>query len=142
MLVKAWKEPKIRRKFVVPFGLSLILFALLQFISPGAAVPAIAGLIGVYIIWSAFTFRPREALARVGEYYERLRSAPVSGNVSIFFNILAIIPFLVGILFGFEEAGKQADYARRALAFVGGSVVWFLFGFLTLEAGRVVEAFV
>ena len=142
MLVKAWKEPKIRRKFVVPFGLSLILFALLQFISPGAAVPAIALLIGLYIIWSAFTIRPREALARLAEYYERVRSAPVTGNLSIFFNLLAIIPFLVGILLGFEEAGKQSDYARRALGFVGGSVVWFLFGFLTLEAGRVVEAFV
>src|SRR5436309_8529010 len=101
MLAKAWKEPKIRRKFVVPFGLSLILFAILQFISPCSAVPVIAGLIGLYIIWSAFTFRPREVLGRIVESYERIRSAPASGNLTVFFAVLAFIPFLVGLFFGF-----------------------------------------
>jgi len=140
MLAKAWKEPKIRRKFVVPFGLALILFGMFSVLSPALAVPGIALILGVYIIWSAFTIRPREALARVAEYYERIRSAPVTGNFAIYFVILATIPFLVGIVFGLQEAAKQTDYAQKALAFVGGSVVWFLFGFLTLESGRVVEA--
>ena len=142
LMVRAWGDPKIRRKFVVPLGLSLILFGLLWRIDQLLAVTSITLLIGVYVIWSAYAFRPRDALARLSEYYERVRAAPVSGNVSVFFNILAIIPFLVGVFFGFQEANKQDEYVRKALAFVGGSVVWLLFGFLTLEAGRVVEAYV
>jgi len=142
LMVRAWKDPKIRRKFVVPLGLSLILFSLLWGIEPVLAVTSITFLIGVYIIWSAYAIRPRDALARLSDYYERVRSAPVTGHVAVFFNILAIIPFLVGVFFGVQEANKQEDYVRQALAFVGGSVVWILFGFLTLEAGRVVEAYV
>jgi putative membrane protein len=142
MLAKAWKDPKIARKFVVPLGLSLILFSALWFVNPAAAVPAIAFLLGLYILWSAFSFRPREALAKAADYYERVRSAPITGNLSVFFRILAVIPFLVGVFFGWQQAGNQSEYVRKALAFVGGSVVWFLFGFLTLEAGRVAEAYV
>ena len=118
MLAKAWKDPKIARKFVVPFGLSLILFSLLWFISPGAAVPGIAFLIGLYVLWSAFSFHPREALERVVGTYDRVRTAPVTGNVSIFFNITAIIPFLIGIGSGVQAAGRQAEWVDRSLAFV------------------------
>ena len=142
MLAKAWKDPKIARKFVVPFGLSLILFSLLWFISPGAAVPGIAFLIGLYVLWSAFSFHPREALERVVGMYDRVRTAPVTGNVSIFFNITAIIPFLIGIGSGVQAAGRQAEWVDRSLAFVIGSLFWFVLGFLLIEAGRAAEAFV
>lgn len=142
LIARAWKDPKIRRKFVVPLGLSLILSAFLFALSPTLALPGIALLLGVYIIVSAFTIRPRDAIARVAEMYERVRTAPVTGDVSVFFNLIAIIPFLVGLFFGIQEANREAEYVNKFLAFVGGSLVWFLFGFLTLEAGRVVEAYV
>ena len=142
MIARAWKDPKIRRKFVVPFGLSLILFGLLWFVSPSAAVPAIALLIGFYIIWSAFSFHPRDVLSRLRALYERARMAPVTGDLSIYFNLIAIIPFLVGLFSGVELASRAMEYLDKFLFFVVGSLLWFLLGFLTLEAGRAAEAYV
>ncbi|MBI4417038.1 MAG: DUF373 family protein [Euryarchaeota archaeon] len=142
LIAKSWKDPKIRRKFVVPLGLSLIMFGLFWIVSPGLAIPAIAFLVGLYVILSAFTIRPREALHRLVDAYERIRSAPITGNLAIFFNLIAIVPFLVGVFFGIQEANRERDYVNKFLAFVGGSLVWLLLAFLTLEAGRVVEAYV
>lgn len=142
LIARSWKDPKIRRKFVVPFGLSLILFAFFSIINPGLAGPGIALLLGLYIIVSAFTFHPRDVVDKIKETYERVRSAPVTGNLSIFFNLIAIIPFLVGFSFGVQQSNQEAEYIDKVLAFIGGSILWFLFGFLTMEAGRVVEAYV
>ena len=142
LIVRSWKDPKIRRKFVVPLGGSLILFGLFSILNSGLAVPGIALLLGLYIIISAFTFRPREALARIRESYERVRAAPITGNLSIFFSLIAIVPFLVGLFLGIQEANHASEYVNKFLAFVGGALVWFLLGFLTLEGGRVVEAYV
>jgi putative membrane protein len=140
MIARAWKDPKIRRKFVVPLGLSLILFGLLYFVNSSWAVPAIALLIGLYIIVSAFTFHPRDLVEKVKEAYERVRAAPVTGDFSIFFNLIAVVPVLVGIFFGIQEANRKPELVKQFLAFVGGSLVWFILAFLTVEFGRVVEA--
>lgn len=140
MMARSWKDPKIRRKFVVPLGLSLMLFGLLWVASPDLAVPGLALLLGVYIIVSAFTFRPRDVIAKASELYERVRTAPVTGNLSVFFNLIATVPFLVGLFFGIQQANEQREYVNKFLAFVGGSLFWILLGFLTIEAGRAAEA--
>ncbi|HKZ63316.1 MAG TPA: DUF373 family protein [Thermoplasmata archaeon] len=142
MIARAWKDPKIRGKFVVPLGLSLILFGVLWFFSPAAAVPAIATVLGVYIIWSAFTFRPRDVIQWMRDLYGRARMAPVTGNLGIYFNLIAIIPFLVGLLGGIQLASRPSEILDKALFFLAGSILWFLLGFLTIEAGRAAEAYV
>ncbi len=140
LIARSWRDPKIRRKFVVPLGLALILFGVLWRVGPELAVPAIAVLLGAYIIWSAFSFRPRDVFARIRDVYERARSAPETGDVAIFFNFLAIIPFLVGLFFGVQEARQEAELVTGFLSFLGGSIAWILLGVMTIEAGRVVEA--
>lgn len=140
LIARSWKDPKIRRKFVVPLGLSLILFGALALKAPDAAMPGLALLLGAYIIFSAFTFHPRDLVDKVKGAYERVRAAPVTGDLSIFFNLIALVPFLVGLFFGIQEAGKKPDLVTQFLAFVGGSLVWWIFGFLTIEFGRGVEA--
>src|SRR3990170_3218027 len=35
LIARSWKDPKIRRKFVVPLGLSLILFGAFWIVAPG-----------------------------------------------------------------------------------------------------------
>ena len=140
LITRSWKDPKIRRKFVVPLGLSLILFGALARLSPEAAIPGLALLLGAYIIFSAFTFRPQDLVDKVKGAYERVRTAPVTGDLSIFFNLIAIVPFLVGLFFGIQEAGKKSELVTQFAAFVGGSLVWWFFGFLTIEFGRGVEA--
>src|SRR2546427_9029147 len=142
LIARSWKDPKIRRKFVVPLGLTLILFGLLAAAGLTQAFQAIAILLGAYIIWSAFTFHPRDVLAKLGEAYERVRSAPVTGNFSFFFNLLAVIPFLVGLFFGIQVAIAEPELVAKFLSFVGNSLAWFVLGFLTIEAGRVVDAYV
>ena len=142
LIVRSWKDPKIRRKFVVPLGLSLMLFSLFWIVNPGLAVPGIAFLLGFYIIWSAFSFHPRDVLTRLHDVYERVRMAPVTGELSIYFNLIAIIPFGVGLLSGLDLANRTGDYLGKFLFFVVGSLLWLLLGFLTLEAGRAAEAYV
>jgi putative membrane protein len=142
LIARSWKDPKIRRKFVVPLGLSLILFGALARISPEAAMPGLALLLGAYIIFSAFTFDPRDLVERLKGAYERVRAAPVTGDLSVFFTIGAIIPFLLGLFFGIQEAQapRNLTLVTQFLAFVGGSIMWWIFGFLTIEFGRGVEA--
>jgi len=140
LIARSWKDPKIRPKFVVPLGLSLILFGALARLSPEAAIPGIALLLGAYIIVSAFTFHPRDLVDKLKRAYERVRTAPVTGDLSIFFNLIAIVPFLVGLVFGIQEMNKKQELVTKFLAFVGGSLVWWIFGFLTIEFGRGVEA--
>jgi len=142
LIARSWKDPKIRRKFVVPLGLSLILFGAFWIVAPGLAVPGIAFLLGFYIIWSAFSFRPRDVFSRLRDVYERVRMAPVTGELSIYFNLIAILPFLVGVISGVQLADRTGDYLNKLLFFVIGSLLWILLAFLTVEAGRAAEAYV
>src|SRR2546428_13140252 len=70
MIVKAMRNPKIRRKLVFPVGLALVVFRALFLFNP-ALPPALVGLaIGVYLLVISYAvFSVKDLLQKSADYY-------------------------------------------------------------------------
>ena len=141
VLARIVKEPKVRTKFVVPFALSVIIFALLYRVDSAWAVTSILLIFGFWLLLSSMPMTPREILAKPGEMYDRVRRSAVQGNVSLFFNLAAFILFLFALFFGLDLANRVTDYVQKFLLFTGASVFWFMLAVLTFEGGKVANAY-
>src|SRR5216117_4018341 len=117
------KNPKVRRKIVAP----------LVFI-----------LAGLYLLMISLPFQSvGDVLDRAGQMYNRLRDSVASGNLSIFFNVSALILVLVGISFGVDNASRvvEPSYVVKFLAGALASVWFFVLGLLLFEGGKVLTAY-
>src|SRR5438477_497324 len=81
--------------------------------------------------------------SRSGQMYNRLRDSVASGNLSIFFNVSALILVLVGISFGVDNASRvvEPSYVVKFLAGALASVWFFVLGLLLFEGGKVLTAY-
>src|SRR5437660_1475214 len=84
-----------------------------------------------------------DVLDRAGQMYNRLRDSVASGNLSIFFNVSALILVLVGISFGVDNASRvvEPSYVVKFLAGALASVWFFVLGLLLFEGGKVLTAY-
>src|SRR5436853_3468258 len=138
------KNPKVRRKIVAPLGFVLLLFGAIWLAVPGAAAALVLILAGLYLLMISLPFQSvGDVLDRAGELYNRLRDSVASGNLSIFFNVSALILVLVGISFGVDSASRVAEpsYVVKFLAGALASVWFFVLGLLLFEGGKVLTAY-
>lgn len=138
------RNPKVQRKVIAPLGFVLLLFGLISVVSAAAASAGIVILAAVYLLLISLPFSSvREVVERANHYYERVRDSVASGDVSIFFNVSALILLLVGISFGIDGAVKTPNdsYVIRSLTFVLNAVWFFVLGTLVFEAGKVLTAY-
>jgi putative membrane protein len=138
------KNPKVQRKVIAPLGFVLLLFGLISLISPPAAQAGVVILTAVYLLLISLPFSSvREVVEKANHYYERLRDSVASGDLSIFFNVSALILILVGISFGVDGAVRTPDasYVVRFLNFVLSAVWFFVLGTLVFEGGKVLTAY-
>jgi len=142
MIVKAMRNPKIRRKIVFPVGLSLVIFSALFLFNPALA-PALVGLaIGVYLLVISLPFSSlNEVLEKSGEWYRGLRGRFAARDFSPIFGIIAFIIILVGIGRGFDAVGTTQGYTQILVTFIGAFVWWFLVAVLLFESGKAVTAY-
>jgi len=141
---KQLKNPKVRRKVVAPLGLVLLLFGAIYLYNPLAAPALVLILAGLYLVLISLPFSSfRDVMGSVSGYYDRVRDSVASGDLSIFFNVSALIFLFVGIFVGADIALRSTDasYVVRFLSFVLGSVWWFVLGALTFEGGKVLNAY-
>src|SRR5438034_1606761 len=138
------KNPRVRRKIVAPLGFVLLLFGAIYLALPYAASGLALILAGLYLILISLPFTSlRDFFERSGQYYERVRDSVASGELSIFFNVSALILILVGVFFGADLASRSGEtsYVAQFLTFVFGSVWFFVIGALAFEGGKVISAY-
>src|SRR5438445_5296341 len=137
------KNPKVRRKIVAPLGFVLLLFGAIWLAAPIAAPALVLILAGLYLLMISLPFQSvGDVFDKAGRLYERIRDSVASGDLSIFFNVSALILLLVGIFFGADSAGRtlEPSYVVKFLTFALNSVWFFVLGTLLFEGGKVLSA--
>src|SRR3989454_5282020 len=148
MIVRAMRNPKIRRKIIFPVGLALVVFSALFLFNPAFA-PAIVGLtIGLYLLIISLPFRSlTEVIQKSIGYYGTLRRRFAARDFSPLFNLVAFIVVLLGISFGIDLArvtlgtNPGAPVTQLVVLFLAGSLWWFMVAILTFESGNAVTAY-
>ena len=138
------KNPKVRRKIVAPLGFVLLLFGAIWLAVPNAAPALVLILAGLYLLMISLPFQSvGDVFDKAGRVYERIRDSVASGDLSIFFNVSALILILVGIFFGADSAGRtlEPSYVVKFLTFSLNSVWFFVLGTLLFEGGKVLSAY-
>lgn len=159
VFVKALQDAKLRRKFLVPAALVLLIFGLLsltpkliQFAqNPGGvenpanlallsemALGTIALALGIFTL--AYAYRISERLAH---WYGRTRKAARTGSLSLVFAALAGILIVVGSFLGYDAAVKaqEAGAALVAVQFFSSALWLWVFALLAYESGRSIDRF-
>ncbi len=142
-LARQMKNPKIRRKIIAPLGFVLLLFGLIYLVNPFSASAIALILAGLYLILISLPFNSlRDVLDKAGEAYDRVRNSVIGGDLSIFFNVSALILVLVGAAFGADLAGRTpGGYVPQVLSFLLGALWWFTLAVLAFEGGKVLTAY-
>ena len=142
-LAKQMKNPKVRRKIIAPLGLVLLVFGALYWFNPFAA-PALALILtGLYLILISLPFQSLgDIVDYAGERYERIRNSVIAGDLSIFFNVTAVVLVIVGVAFGVQLAQATLNgTVAQALSFILGSLWWIVLAALVYEGGKVIAAY-
>src|SRR5438105_343653 len=138
------KNPKVRRKIVAPLGFVLLLFGAIWLAVPNAAPALVLILAGLYLLMISLPFQSvGDVFDKAGRVYARIRDSVASGDLSIFFNVSALILVLVGISFGVDSASRVAEpsYVVKFLAGALASVWFFVLVLLLLDGGKVLTAY-
>jgi putative membrane protein len=152
LLAKAMKDPRWRRVLVLPFALSFVALALVLLLQPQWALPAVLLVLGFYLLGRAYeeVLSPRGVWRRLSGAYGDLKGSLMSGRISLWFDLVAAITFLVALFVGFRAAfpAWSAPYddfitqtATVAVIFLIESFWIFILAFLLHEGGRVAEAY-
>lgn len=147
MIVRAMRNPKIRRKILFPIGLALTVFSALLYYSPAIA-PAIVGLaIGLYLLVISLPFHSVSDIAqRSVAWYDSVRARFGSRDFSLIFNVVAGILVLLGIARGVDVARSafakpDVSITDVVVSFIGDSIWWFIVAVLTVEFGQAMTAY-
>lgn len=160
MLMKTLRDEKMRRRWIVPLSLILIIwgavslyvkmvrFAETDYDDIGILSEMAWGVIGVvlgfYLIGWAYHWAER--------VYERMvntRKAVRQGSLTIPFAIFAFLVMVVGAFVGYDIASvyregllpEDRSLAISILLFISGAVWFIVFGLFTYESGKSVTAF-
>jgi putative membrane protein len=160
MVMKTLQDEKMRRRWIVPLSLVLIILGFSSFFtkliefSKGEyaelglitqmAVGAIGVVLGFYLIGWAYHWGDS-----IREKVERTRKSVKQGSLTIPFAIVAFVLVIVGFLVGYDLAivyregllPGERSIAISILLFVSGSVWFVVFGVFTYETGKSVTAF-
>ena len=135
-LVRAFKDPKLRAKTILPVALVLLILGLAA--AEGLILWGVIGLsilLGIYLIF--WTFDIDEAII------DSIRSASTDirqGSVAFGFGLFAFALVGVGFLQGYDAyfADSNGDL-DRVVQFLGSGLLWWIFAALVWETGRAVR---
>ncbi len=160
MIVKTLQDEKMRRRWVVPLSLILIIGGLLSLVTKviqfheggyadiGLVSQMTFGVIGVvlglYLVGWAYRWAER-----LSEWTTHTRRSLRQGSLAIPFAIIGLVLAVVGILIGYDMAmayrasllEHERSLAISILIFVSGSVWFIVFGVFSYETGNSVTAF-
>jgi putative membrane protein len=155
MVLKAFRDEKWRKRLLTPPGLILLLYGLLSFIpiafslmadGVGGFVTAsfapalISVILGSSLLLIAYpvSFSIKRGLRRIRDSYDDARSSVMSGDVTIFFNIVAWILIMLGGFYGLDASSATVNYVEKFFFFVGGFIWLFILGIYLHELGKII----
>lgn len=155
MIFKAFRDEKWRKRILTPPGLILLLYGLLAFIpiiisvmSEGwstilgaSFAPALVALIlGIsFLLWAyPINFSFKRGFRRIRDAYGDARSSVMSGDVTIFFSIVAWVLILLGVFYGVDAALRAQDFLQKFFFFLGGFIWLFIAGVYVYELGKII----
>jgi putative membrane protein len=160
MIVKTLQDEKMRRRWIVPLSLVLIIWGLLsvvvklvQFqegdyrdigIISQMAFGVIGVVLGLYLVGWAYRWAERTS-----ERLARMKRSIRQGSLAIPFAIVGLVLAVVGILIGYDMAltynegllPHERSLAISILVFVSGCVWFIVFGVFAYESGKSVTTF-
>jgi putative membrane protein len=155
MVMKAFRDEKWRKRLLTPPGLILLLYGLLSFIPIGFSLmtdgfpgfvtasfaPALISVIlGLSLLLIAYpiSFSVKRGIRRVRDAYDDAKTSLMSGDVTIFFNIVAWILIILGGFYGMDAAARTVNYVEKFFFFVGGFIWLFILGIYLHELGKII----
>jgi len=159
VVTKAFKEEKVRRKFLPLIGLPLLAYGLVVLLTVGILVynkgilelptsnlagGLIAFLLGAYLLFSAYAIGRRfsDFLDQIEESYRSFKFSLISGDVSVYFTITAVVLMLLSFFLGLEAFLNRGSGILQKFLYFLGSFLWpFILGLEFYEAGFVVTAY-
>ncbi len=144
LFAKAIRDPRVRRRIVLPIAISLVALALVLIFSPVLALPAVLGVLGLYLLVRAYEdiLSPRRIGRWVAAFYGNIKTSITSGRISVWFDLVAVVIFLVAIFIGWDAIRQPSgSIVQDAVVFLSASFWVFIMAFLLLEGGRVAEAY-
>ncbi len=131
-------DEQLRSTVLVPFGIALLLLPpLFYWLSPAAALAAVAGLLGAALLYKGL------AIDRlVAGVPERVREALYAGQVSVVTYVVAGGLTLVGLFFGALAAAELdtgVPVLVETMQFVHSAVPWLTIAGLTAAIGRLLD---
>ncbi len=160
MIVKTLQDEKMRRRWIVPLSLVLIIWGFLSFITKvirfqegdfediglvsQMAFGVIGMVLGFYMV--GWAYRWAETFSKK---MTNTRKSLRQGSLAIPFALIGIVLAVVGILIGYDMAlayretllAHERSMAVSILIFVSGSVWFVVFGVFSYETGKSVTAF-
>jgi len=160
MVMKTLQDEKMRRRWIVPLSLVLIIWGSLSFFTKSVEfsetdysdismlsqmAPGVIGIVlGFYLIGWAYHWGERAA-----HRIDRTKKSVRQGSLTIPFAIIGFVFIIVGVLVGYDISNiyregllpSERSLAVSILLFVSGSVWFFVFGVFAYESGRSITAF-
>ncbi len=160
MIIKTLQDEKIRRRWIVPVSLLLIIVGALSLFTKivqfaegdyedigllSQMTPGIVGVvIGLYLIGWAY-----QVMDRLLHRVSRTKRSVRQGSLTIPFAIVGLVLLLVGLLIGYDTATvyregllpESRSLSISIMLFVSGAVWFVVFGVFAYEAGKSITAF-
>jgi putative membrane protein len=140
---------KIRKRILVPIGLALLVFGIFALLEPlmqlfqggevsftNMGLAMIWAVVGAYLILFAYKVGDR---ARA--WWQNTRNAVLSGSALIPFAVLAVMLFLLGILYGLDAAlaDPGIELLEMSLLFMSGVLWMWVFAYFTFQVGLLIN---
>ena len=160
MIIKTLQDEKIRRRWIVPVSLLLIIVGSLSLFTKivqfaegnyedigllSQMTPGIVGVVlGLYLIGWAY-----QVMARLLHRVSRTKRSVKQGSLTVPFAIVGFVLLLVGLLIGYDTATvyregllpQSRSLSISILLFVSGAVWFVVFGVFAYETGKSITAF-
>lgn len=152
MIAKTLRDEKMRRRWIVPTSLLLILWSLFTILTitniikiPSAMALGVIGIVfGLYLLGWAYRWATSISVG-----IARAKRAIRQGSLTIPLTIVALVLVIIGVLIGYDNATvyregllpNQRSLAISILLFVSGASWFVVFGVFAYESGKSMTAF-
>jgi len=160
LIVKTFKDQRMRRKILSPFIIILLIWGMIGFLIPfvtglvwsgvdylvnipNYALPMIIFALGLYFLYLAYpiSFSITGVYKRITRAYKRIKRSIVSGDFSLVFTLIGVILIVIGIFMGLDAALGAKSAVASVFYFIVGALLWVILGVLTHEGGKVAKAY-
>lgn len=142
-ILKILDDEKVQKQFLLPIALVLIVWAFFVLLNLGASgFGAILLTLGFYLLIRVFRWEKKLAIS-----WEGLKTAFLTGKISIFTSILAIVVIIIFSFFAYDETFVNTSFPKdvpfiSALIFIYNLIWGIVIAGLIVAFGLVIDIYV